>query len=416
MIEVLPQMAGLLLVSACFSATETAIFSLEPLQIERRCRGDSVRARSLRWCLDHPRSILLAILLSNLAVNTFYFAIAGAWMGELPAVQAAGVSLASVLFLLCFAEILPKSVAMGLAEPIASSVAPFLRVWTKLLTPVHLPASYVMRYLAWRFRPDTPNVPELSADEMHELVNAHPERFGLPSRTALLIGEVVQLAGAQVRELMDPLPDLHTVSKGEPAGALRKRLLRERQDWCPVTDEGDVCGFVDLRALLAVKDETPIEQCLEDLPAIPETARAPHLFEFFHREGVGRALVVDEYGASVGVVGWGDLVESVVGHIAKPESEVEDSVEQIGDRVWRVDGTLGIREFGALFAIDLRAQRNRTIGGWLIEKLGRVPVKGEGARLPGFVLEAGLVHKGRVRQVVVRFPNADAKGQGGRKR
>jgi CBS domain containing-hemolysin-like protein len=397
-------MSGLLVMSAGFSATETALFSLEPLEMKRRteCRG--LLAAALTWCLRHPRSVLVTILLSNLAVNTLYFALAGHWAAEVRGAATTLVPLAALAALVLLGEILPKALALSLAGPLASAVAPAVRVWAWLLSPVRVPLDSLVQYLAARVRRHPTVTRALSEAELEEMVKRNPERFGLGRRTANVVGELVGLVGLQVRDVMTPFVDVTPVTADVPVSVVLSRVLDDELRWLLVREADRVEGFVDAKDLLVADPEASVGSLMRPLQAIPELARLPHLLQLFRDAQVDHVLVVDEYGNEAGVVGRDDLTESIVGGLLRAEHEASElPVRLRPQRGWEVVASLGVHEFEDLFAVRLPRGRNRTIGGLVVEQMGRIPEAGDLVDLGGLPLEVLGVSRGRVMKVLVRF-------------
>ncbi|MEZ5989953.1 MAG: DUF21 domain-containing protein [Planctomycetota bacterium] len=195
----------LLLASAFFSASETALFSLEPHEVEGR--GAAFQREALAWCRRHARQVLFVILFSNLAINVLYFALAASLSHDLGGAEAALVSLGAFFALIFLAEILPKSIALGLGPVWALATAPVLYFWTLATSPVTRPATMFLHFLGSRLVVAKPPPSALGEGELVESVRRHPERFGLEPRIAKVVSEVMDAADLQVRELMVPLVD-----------------------------------------------------------------------------------------------------------------------------------------------------------------------------------------------------------------
>jgi len=117
-----------------------------------------------------------------------------------------------------------------------------------------------------------------------------------------------------------------------------------------------------------------------------------------------RILVVDEYGHPVGVVSWDDLAEDMIGDLVRSESGGEgDPVRPNDDGSWRVSGSLGVREFMDLFGVKLPLRRNRTIGGWVVDHLERLPAPGDQVELGRARFTVVEVERARIRALDVSF-------------
>ncbi len=397
-------MLGLLGVSAFFSASETALFSLEPVDVRRRTAAKGVFADALGWCVGNPRAILLTILLTNLAANTFYFSLAGWWARESDGLVGTIVAVGALILLLFVAEILPKSIALGMAGRFATLCSPAIAGWTRVLTPIRYPLTLALEFLSARVAVG-PAVPRaLTHDELEEMVKRQPERFGLGKRTAGFVGELVGLTGIQVREVMVPLVDLEPVDVDLPTEEALALVVQRGWRWLLVAGSPGTLGYVDAKDLLIADGAARVGEHVRPLGIIPELARVPHLLELFRCAHVDRVLAVDEYGNDAGIIGREDLIEDIVGGLVRSEHEAGDlPVRLRPGRGWEVRGQLGVHEFEDLFDVRMPIQRNRTIGGLIVEQFGRVPECGERIDVRGLVFEVLGVSRGRVHSVLVCF-------------
>ncbi len=393
----------LLLLSGFFSASETALFSLEPAVIQERSKGTF--GASLSWCLKHARSVLFSILLSNLALNTLFFGFVGEIAARMEGLEATGFFILALVLMVVVAEILPKAFALGMAGPMASFFSPLLRIWTLFLTPLRVPFVGLMDLVGRRLDPgEHPSYP-LDPEEILEWVETSPERFGLERRAATVISEIVGMAEVQVRELMRSTTDLEPISHSLSLREALETLFARGSEWLLVEREGDVLGFVDGRRLVTAKEDVPLEALVERMPVIPETARFHHLMDLFKAEGIWRVLVVDEYGSGVGVMSWEDLCEDLAFGLAQSEGEeLGPPVRLRSGRGWEVDGSLSLHDFQDLFPLRLPRGRNRTIGGWLVEFMGHFPEPGESVEMDGYRIEVLGAKRGRVMKVLIRLP------------
>ncbi|MFQ5503961.1 MAG: CNNM domain-containing protein [Planctomycetota bacterium] len=394
-------MAALLGLSGLFSASETALFSLSPIEARRRSHG--ITGDALSWCLHNGRSVLVTILLSNLALNTLYFALVGFWAGKAEGLEGVLVAIGSLFILVLFAEIIPKSLALGMSGLLAFWVSPILRVWSILLSPIRFPASLLLNLLASRIASRPRMSSQLGHDEVREIVRQSPERFGLRHRTATVVREIVNLTGLQVREVMQPVVDVRPIAAGSDVSRALRETLERGSEWLAVEQDGVLIGHVDARELLFADPDSGVGRHLHPFVAIPEMARIHHLLHLFRSERVERILVVDEYGDAAGVVSWDDLTENMVGGLVRSEHERgEEPIRPLRGGAWEVSGSLGVREMEDIFGIRLALHRNRTIGGWLVEQLGHLPQAGESIDVQGLEFEVLEAWRGRVEKLVFR--------------
>lgn len=400
----IPVLLGLLLlVSAFFSASETALFSLEPWQLEKAAKRGGFASDSLLWCHSHARTVLLSILFTNLGVNTFYFALIAWWSRDTGTEGAIYRSLGGFFALIFLAEILPKSLAMGTAESFALRSATWLRVWTRLLTPFTIPVLFLFRLVTHRLRfRETPDA-GLSEEEVLEHVRIHPERFGLGPRMAQVVSEIVDLSDVQVRELMNPLVDIRRLPPATQVGDALTQVLPSGQTFALIGDERDTLAYVDARDLLVADPEERLRSLMRPMPVIPETARLHHLLGLYKSTGADLLLVVDEYGVGVGLIGWEDLLEEMIGDLVRSELDADElPLTPKPGGGWVVQGTISLTDFAELLGVRLPASRSRTLGGWFVDQLGHLPEVGESLTAGGLRLEALEMAKGHLRRLGVQ--------------
>lgn len=407
-------MGALLFVSAFFSASETALFSLEAVEAEKRMKKRGVFGDALRYCVEHPRTILVTILLSNLATNTLYFALAGYWARQAGGYGATAITVSALVALVFLAEILPKSLALGIAGPFASTVSPILVLWTRILTPIRVPLGFVLDFMSSRISTGPRIDKALSHDELEEMVKRSPERFGLGQRSANVVGELVGLSGLQVREVMVPFVDVEIFQRDLRVEEAQEIVLKNRWRWLLVErGAGELVGYIDVRDLLVADGSDELGEHVRELPVIPELARLPHLLAQFQSTTADRFCVVDEYGNEAGIVGREDVTENIaLGFVRAEHEETEWPVRFRPHRGWEVPGGMGVHEFEDLFSVNLPIARNRTIGGLLVEQLDRIPRRGEKVEVAGFELEVLGVSRGRVHKVLVHFRDVTKGGPG----
>ena len=354
------------------------------------------------WCHLHARAVLLAILFTNLGVNTMYFALIAWWSPDSDLEGALYKSLGGFFALIFLAEILPKSLAMATAESFALRSAPLLRVWTRLLTPFTIPVLSLFRFVTNRFRFLESHSSGLSEDEVLEHVRGHPERFGLGPRMAQVVSEIVDLSDVKVRELMHPLVDLGRVPMGVQVDVALEQALGSGQTFVLIGDERDPLAYVDTRDLLVTPGGRSVKGLMKPMPAIPETARLHHLMLLYRSTGADLILVVDEYGTGIGVIGWDDLLEEMIGDLVRYELDADEvPISARASGGWEVQGAISLTDFGELFQVQLPMSRSLTLGGWFVDQVGHLPKVGESLQAEGLRFEALELTKGRLLKVGV---------------
>lgn len=401
-------MAVLLLGSAFFSGTETALFSLTREQVKRlRGRGRSVD-KTLSLLADNPSGLLIAILFGNLVVNILFFSLSvvlaiglGRQYGEW---WEAAVGAAVLLLIILIGEILPKAAGISFPERVVRINALPLRGWFHFLGPVRRVLEVVVRW----FEPAEENDNRLSPDELKMLIEAthHDPTFGKQEKA--IIEDIVNLPGVRVRELMVPRVRQLFRRVDATAGEALRAAAEMDLELIPVYEgeEDNVIGVVEVAALFAGNaSECPLREFTEPVRFVPETKRADEMLREFLAEDLRMVCVVDEYGGLAGTVCLEDLLEEVVGEFDAMEVP---PVEQLGESTYRLQGSLGIREWRSLFIGFLPDEVVRTlaldtVSGLVVSLLKRMPKPGDTVQVRNLSFTVEEVRSNRIESVLLEL-------------
>ena len=401
-------MGLLLLGSAFFSGTETALFSLTREQIKQlKLQGKHVD-RLLALLRDNPAGLLVAILFGNLVVNILFFSTSavlaievgnqyGDWW------QAAFGFL--VLFVVIFAgEIMPKAVGMSMPERVVRLNSLPLSLWFHFMGPVRVLLEVITR----KMEPAGEQDNRIDSSELKMLVEVakHDPSFGRQEKA--IVEDIVGLPEMRVRELMVPRVKQLFRRADSPAGEAMAEAAEQEVELIPVYDEDEdnIVGVVEVRDLFVDGNpDRPIGIFANPVTFVPETKRADEMLREFLTEGWRMVCVVDEYGGLAGTVCLEDLLEEVVGEFDAHES---DEVEQLGETTYRLQGSLGIREWRHLFIgfVPDDAMRNMaldTISGLVVSLLKRLPVPGDVAQIGNLRFTVEQVRSNRIETVLLEL-------------
>lgn len=398
MSDVVPWLAaaGLLALSAFFSSSETALFRLGRSRKKARRIGPAV-AR----LLDHPRELLVTVLLANLTVNLLFFALVPLLFRRQDTGGAVALGLTALVALLVFGEILPKTIALRAPELVARIVALPLGVVVVALTPVRrvvvVCLEVLLRAVGEAERVERAVTTEALAAALEKSAQEGVLRLG----EADLLADIVELGALRVREIMTPRVDmiaLDLAGSAEDQAAALREAERRRLTWLPVFrgDADQVVGRVEVRDLYA-HPERPLEAQVMPVKFVPEVANVLTMMQTLRAERVAEAVVVDEWGGTAGIVTLEDLFEEIVGELRVEEETLQKPVIPLGEGRFRVSGTLSIREWNDLLGTDIVPNAFETVGGYVAVLLGRLPRPGDRVAMPGGL--AGVVNEVRGRRV-----------------
>ncbi len=399
---------GVLLVFSGFlSSSETALFSLTPLQK----RSADVSVREL---LGRPRALLITILLGNLVVNLLFFAFA-ARLGTAHEGATGGfvVGFGALIAILLFGEILPKTIGLRSRVRVARFSAPILRVCVFLSAPVRTPVLVLLERFNTLITSWIGEEKRLTPEVLAAVLERGAEEGLLLDTEADLLAEIIELTEIRVREIMTPrvdalFLDINTEDREE---ILKTALQSHYQSWLPVIDgtPDRVVGRVRIRDLVKKKDR-PTRQLVMPVKFVPEVASALDLLRSLDEDRTNEAIVVDEWGGTAGVVTSEDVFEEIVGDL-RTEGELRvPAAVPLGEGRFRVAGSLSIRDWNERFGLAVVPMEFETVGGFVTALLGRIPRAGDRVRVENLLLEVNEVRGRRVVTVDLRVEDASKDG------
>lgn len=373
---------------AFFSASEAALLSASRLRLRHRADGGSSAAQSaLRVVEQHDRLFGTILTSENLCI------IAASALGTALAIRlfgSAGVLLATVFMsvaVIVFGEITPKTFAASHADAIALLVAPLIEFAMRLLRPVVWLFGALPRWLLRQAPSVEPRGAGLSGDELRTLVRVSRASGGISATESEMLRRVLELRRITARDLMTPRTDLVATTLRLPVSRIlatarqhdRTRILVYGKDF------DDLLGYMRLQDLLSV-DPSARGQSLRGLvrpvPTVATTLRAAEIPRVLAEARSPMAVVVDEYGGTAGIVTATDVWEEITGHLPEGVEESPGEITAVGDG-WTLPGDAPLREVNEKLGTHLPEEKFRTLAGYLLNRLGRIPSGGEQIQAEG---------------------------------
>lgn len=389
---------GLLGLSAFFSATETAFFALSPLRLKKiESEGDEKASEILRILADKQR-MLMTLLLGNTMVNVIATAMAtkfivdylprsplATWLGNSVGMGVAVASLCMTVILLVFGEITPKTIAIYGAYGYSRLAVKPLRLAMILFYPLTALVTWFMsrifpRYSDWNSHLGS----STSMDEIDSYFTLGEEVGIIERDEKEMINSVFEFGETLVREVMIPRPDIISMPINISLDDLLEFIREDGHSRFPVYDTSldRVVGILYVKDILMKLDEIKQTYDLFKLLRapffVPETKKLDDLLSEFQKRKQHMAMVVDEYGGVSGLVTIEDLLEEIVGEIVDEyDLEEQEPLLRIEENVFSVDARYSIKDFEEELGYQLDYEDSETVGGFVLEKLGRIPQKGE---------------------------------------
>jgi putative hemolysin len=399
----------LLLLSAFFSGSETALFAANRLRMRQLAEEGHKRASLVVRLLEDPGRLLTTLLVGNnivnIAASVLTTAILVAWFGPQRGSVYAILVLATVL--LVIGEITPKTIAAKYADRLALLIAAPIRLVGVALYPIirALSAvSYVLvRPLGGRVNLTSPLVTE---DEIRLLIKMGEEEGVIQEDEREMIHSIFEWGDTVAREVMVPRIDVVAVEDTTSLDQVLRIVLEEGHSRIPVFREtiDEVIGVLYVKDLLshlkAGRMQVQAKELMRQAYFIPETKRLDELFREMRRKKVHMAIVLDEYGGTAGLVTIEDLLEEIVGPILDEfDVDEEKQIETVDAHTTLVNGRMSVEEVNELLGLALPVEDVDTIGGFVYRLLGHIPVQGEAVPFDGLDISVERVDGNRITKI-----------------
>ena len=372
-------MAACLVLSAYFSATETAFSSANSTRLKTLAEKGSKKAKLACELLEHYDKLLSTILIGNNIVNILMASI-----GTVLFVRHygdAGATISTVVVtvvVLVFGEISPKSVAKDCAERFAMFSAPILQVFLFVLTPLNFLFSPWKKLLAKVFRLNGES--KMSQEELLMLVDEVQQDGSIDKNEGELLKNAIDFSEQQAQDILIHRVDLAalpiTASKEEVAALFTETKYSRLLIYQDSIDH--ILGTVHQKDFYVGCGitEKPLEEIIVPPLFVLENEPISRLLKTLQKAKTHVAVVVDEYGGTCGIVTMEDILEELVGEIWDEHDEIEVFIRKTGANTFLVDSSMDFDEFAAYF--QLKADSEMTsVSGWVMEQFGRVPESGE---------------------------------------
>ncbi len=380
----LAAMGVLIFFSAFFSGSEAALFYLK--RADRFAfRAGNPAQRLAAALLDRPERLLTAVLFWNLIINITYFAVASIIEIQLDSRghrTAAGLfGVTTLLAIIFFSEMLPKSLAVLYPRIFAALVSFPLAIAMRMLTPA-LPviraANLVSRRLIWpRFSAE----PYLELKDLERAVALSVSDARLLEQEHQTLRRIVALSESRVEELMRPRTQCHAFRPPVTVDRLHGHL--PPSGYLLVTDvRGDeIVSAVPIRSLSDLST-SHLEDYAEELLYLPWCATVDVAFDEMHRRDREVAAIVDEHGTTIGIVTLDDVLETIFSDGAGRSERLlkRSGIRATTPGVWQVTGMTSLRRLAQHFDVTLPLSKSVTVAGVLQEALQRVPTTGDQCR------------------------------------
>ncbi|HEX5520639.1 MAG TPA: hemolysin family protein [Longimicrobiaceae bacterium] len=372
----------LIALSAFFSGSEIAIFSLGTARVRSLCDEGRRGAGALSKLKSNPERLLATILVGNNIVNISAASVATAFalntFGNQGVAYATGVI---TLLVLVFGEITPKGFASANNVRIGLLVAPTLLLLSRVLAPIVVPFEQLTRFFVRRSR--AAGAPTITEGEIRESVAIGHQEGTINAHERQIIERAFWLDDTRAWDIMAPRVEIFAWPAHLPLSAIAGELPTVRFSRVPVYRESidDIVGVLYTRdayqALLAGQRDVPLGELAREPLFVPGSISLSRLLTDFQTRRIHMGVVIDEYGGTDGLVTLEDVLEELVGEIVDETDVERQPIVRVSRNEVVVEGGADLREINHFLNTSLPQLEHRSLNGYLLDELGRVPDVGE---------------------------------------
>ena len=396
--------AIMVILSAYFSATETAFSSLNKTRLKTMAEKGNKRAQKTLKLAENYDKLISTILIGNNIVNIACASISTMLFIELineqsgPAVS----TLVTTIIVLIFGEITPKSIAKDIPERFAMFSTPMISVLIFILTPVNYLFSQWKKFASKIIKDDEDS--KMSSEELMMIVDEVTEEGSLDDDEGDLIKNAIEFTEQEARDILTHRVDLEAVSIDDEKEEIAKLFTKTKLSRLLVYEESidNIIGVIHMKDFFTEKGITkkPVKDIMATPVFVQEYEKINDLLKRLQKNKTHMAVVIDEYGGTLGIVTMEDILEELVGEIWDEYDVVEEDFVEIGENVYDVDGSASFDDFCDFFEIEEETD-NVSVGGWVTELLGKLPEVGDEVTFENLKLLVTEVDSHRVENIKV---------------
>lgn len=405
----------LIVLSAFFSSAETSLTTANRIRIMNLAEEGSKRAAMVLKVVDDSGKMLSAILIGNNIVNILASSLATVLATRLLGNKGVGIATGVLtLLILVFGEITPKTLATIHSEKIALMYAPAIYYIMIILTPV----IFIINKLSLGFlkllRVDPNSKSDtMTENELRTIVDVSHEEGVIESEERQMINNVFDFGDSLAKDIMVPRVDMIFAHVDATREELIEIFKKEKFTRLPVYEgtTDDVIGILNIKDLLLYENgmEFHVRDILRNAYFTYEYKKTSELMIDMKQDSNNLAIVLDEYGATAGLITLEDLLEEIVGEIRDEYDEDEKNlIRKLSEREYLIEGSMKLDDVNDALGLSFSSKDYDSIGGLIIELLDRLPEKHEAVTTEnGIRLEVENIDKNRIDTVRLTIPEKE---------
>lgn len=403
----------LIMCSAFFSATETALSSANKIRLKNMADNGSHAAQHTLNVLAKYDKALTTILIGNNIVNIACSSIATIIAIQLVGEQYGSLvsTIATTVIVLIFGEVLPKSIAKDFAEPVAmfsSAVISFLMV---IFTPFSAFFILLKKGMSKIFH--RKKSVSMTEEELKVMIDEIEDEGVLETQESDLVRSALEFDEITVDEIITPRVRITAVEVGENINDVRRKFLQEEYSRMPVYERtlDNIIGIITEKEFFKQYEKSgdfTIRSIMQETIYLPQMQKLSEVFRTMQKQKCHMSVVLDQHGGTLGIVTMEDILEELVGEIWDESDEVKSPVTVVGNNIFEVYGDVSLNSLRRFLEsrdipADIESEAH-TVAGWVLGLFGSIPKSGDEITNGCFkvtVLDAAELRVNRVRIEII---------------
>lgn len=377
----------LLGVGALISAAETAITATSPGYIQKLKSEGNKKAELLLGILKIKDKVISTLLIGNSIANTLCTTISTSVFIEILGDDMGTIVSAVVMsfLIIVFSEVIPKAIAVAKSEKIALSATPILLIVLKILEPVNILLSYIIKGFCFIFHIDL-NKKISAADEVRGVIEHHMHEGNVYKDDRDMLGGILDIRNMEISDIMVHRSRIIAIDINAPTEKIIKEVFASPHSRFPFWQEtpDNIIGVLHVKDLMSKihlckgnVNEIDISKLLSKPIFVPDSALVIQQLHMFREGQTHLAFVVDEYGDLQGIITLEDILEVIVGKIYDEHDLTKVKISKLADNIFIIDGSTPVRDLNRELNWQISEMEAITIGGFITHHMEKIPNQGE---------------------------------------
>ncbi len=404
----------LIFLSAFFSSAETALSTVNRVRMRTLEDEGDKRAARVNKILEKYSKMLSAILIGNNVVNLSASALATTLAMRISFPVGIATGILTIVVLLC-GEILPKTWAMHSSEKLSLAYSGIIYVLMQILTPVIFLVDKIANAILHLLHVDPNKKVSMTEADLRTYVEVGHEDGVIESEEREMIYNVFDFSDALAKDIMIPRINMVTVDVADTYEEVLSVFRESMYTRLPVyqDDKDNIIGVINIKDFILTENPKTfhVKDILRDAHYTYEYKKVADLLIEIREKTTNVTFVLNEYGATVGMITLEDLLEEIVGEIRDEyDADEAELIQKKGERSWLVEGSMKLDDINDELGTDLDSEDYDSISGIIIENLDRLPEDNEEVTLDnGIHLKVQGIDQNRIKKVLITLPEPPAK-------